>query len=206
MIFPLILALIITIIISLFYHSKIKKFKKDISGNKSDFWLSIDEKNNFKNTHKEYSNTKDIIDNAHNRAVAAGVMKNKDGNYSAKSKIGKEVIAILDRYEEPFTDLKNKLDKVKTMPLQRWTEFNKTIKIYNFFTYLAATFSLFIAILITLFFANKIVFIGILKNELVLSIILLIIVLLFIYEQAKDRATAFTPKPPIVSHNNIDDY
>ena len=212
-------------------YGRSEEIKKEIKGDYSDFWLSDDEKCDFKNTHKEYSNVKDIIVNANNRAINAGVTRNQDGRYSARSKVGKEVRAIFERYEEPLNNLTQKFDKIRTLPLQRWTDFDNSIKKYKAYGYSALAYIILIIgyglyigkssfadmyspykkvvnnLIAT--FTDSYTNIPLLEGEgmlLTIATIGAFIIFFSIYKLLPDQASAFSPEPPVVDSNNLDNY
>ena len=73
--------------------------KKRISGNMSDFWLGKQEKDEFKEKAVMLNKVTDIINEANQKGLKAGISQNKDGSFSARSNIGKEIRNTLEKYE-----------------------------------------------------------------------------------------------------------
>ncbi len=117
---------IILLLGSLFFGLKRRGYTKYVQGNLSDFWLDDDEKQEFKEVSK-------ILDDAHNAIADAkttgrikNVSVNKDGSFSARSKLGKELREIIEenemiigRYDESHTQMVN-------LPQTRWKNFRNT--------------------------------------------------------------------------------
>lgn len=128
----LILISIATPIVLIFgyMYNKVKAgyIKNRISGTMSDFWLDNSEKEEFKEKINQLTQTNNIIEKATEKAMNAELSLNKDGSFSARSKIGKETRATLEKYEPIKNSLSNYLYDLQNLPLYRWEVFNGYIK------------------------------------------------------------------------------
>lgn len=212
-------------------YGKVEQDKKNIVGEPSDFWLSDEEKKEFEDVYSDYSRVEDIITSANNKAIKANISKNKDGQFSARSKIGKEVRAVFERYGATFAELTSNFDAIRYLPLQRWLAFDKAIKKYKAYSYAVISY-----ILITICYGfylgksslsamyepyskilNNLVSVFTDKYEeipmdsgevaiITVASIGSIVVFLSVYKLLPGQATAFSPIPPIVSPRNLNDF
>jgi hypothetical protein len=119
----------IVLIVGYMYNkAKAGEIKKRISGTMSDFWLNKREKDEFKEKVNLLFHVDDIIEKANEKGTNAGISRNKDGSFSARSNLGKEIRATLKKYEPVKSSLSNYLYELQNLPLSRWEEFNGYIK------------------------------------------------------------------------------
>lgn len=99
-----------------------------LSGTMSDFWLNKEEKKDYYEILKKLVYVNDIINAANDKAHAHKVSKNKDGQFSARSKVGKEVQATLQEYIPKQNSLYDEKEYYESLPKVRWNKFNKFAK------------------------------------------------------------------------------
>lgn len=111
---------------SLYFGLKLKNYKNILKGNLSDFWLDGDEKKEFKEISTVLTDANNAISDAKTTGRIKKVSINKDGSFSARSNLGKELRAIIEenemiigRYGDSFLDLVN-------LPQSRWKNFRNT--------------------------------------------------------------------------------
>jgi len=194
----------------------------------SDFWLGKQEKDEFKEKAVMLNKVTDIINEANQKGLKAGISQNKDGSFSARSNIGKEIRNTLEKYEPIKTSLNNDLYNLQNLPIYRWEAFNKYVKnkkafmwsfalwccvllSYNFALgkqSIAQLFYVYLAIA-TNFFRNE-------KNRLALSdddiqmvvvTTAIAIITYFLFRLIfKKSGTKYSPYPEKVSVKNVDSY
>lgn len=128
----LIFAIIVTIVISpiifigvcLYYKAKIKKYMP-IPQNTSDFWLNENEKQNFIEKHQTLTQAFQNIQIATNHGIEQGISKNKDGSFSRRSRIGKQVAMVIDKSNEIIENNQEEYRMLTNLPQQKWKEFKK---------------------------------------------------------------------------------
>lgn len=107
-----------------YYDRKFKNWKGKLSGTMKDFWLNDEEKERFKeltHTASAFSTQNDAL---RQQGVDAGLSRNKDGAFSARSNLGKQIRATL---EENTPKLELALKRIKWLsrqPRERWDSFN----------------------------------------------------------------------------------
>ncbi len=107
---------------------KYSEFKDNLAGNESDFWLNDDEKKEFLTNLENLRLANSHIKKANDRAKQHDISVNKDGSFSARSKVGKEVNEVLNKYEPIARNLHNDLSHLQNLPKSRWSEFNEYYK------------------------------------------------------------------------------
>jgi cell division protein FtsL len=80
----------------IYKNFKSSKVKSTLEGNESDFWLNDAEKNSFKTRFNEFSQVSQLIEDANQKGENEGVSRNQDGQFSARSKLGKEIRSVLE--------------------------------------------------------------------------------------------------------------
>ena len=116
----------IVLLIGYFYYSfKSNTIKKTIHGEMSDFWLSENEKDNFKTLSYQLEETSEIIQAYKQKGIVAELSINKDGSFSQRSKLGKEIHSILTTYEPIKLDIQSQLLILSYKPYNEWINFNK---------------------------------------------------------------------------------
>jgi hypothetical protein len=202
----------IILLVGYFYSkSKFNEIGKNLSNSVSDFWLTDKEKEQYKDTYDEYNKALNIIEKAHKKAEKANISKNKDGSYSLRSNLGKEISHTLEE-SEPFRDsLESDLDDFQQTPLNKWKSFNEhasreRIFLYSFYFWCVVNIYYFIKYG---FNSTKIIQayrdISI-SSPLTIAAVLTIFVFIIFYFVIDDRGTQFSPIPPEVTMDNVDDY
>lgn len=110
---------------------KSEETRKNLKGTVGDFWLSASERRDFKKTFGDASTTRRLIDQANARGNHAGISRNKDGTFSARSKLGKELKAFINRHEPILDQLDDTLRSLETRPAARWARYNNYLRNAN---------------------------------------------------------------------------
>jgi len=111
----------------------------------SDFWLDDEEKKAYKEKlleieqkEKELEEINELIEDTNRRGDEAGVSRNLDGSFSARSKLGKELRKALEKYESMKRDLERQLSNLRfwlgqleRTPQERWNSYLKEWKTFN---------------------------------------------------------------------------
>ena len=118
----------------------------------ADFWLNSDEKVQFKKQLESLRVVRDVIERANQKGIEAGISKNQDGCFSARSKVGKEIRATLEKYEPIKRSLTKEVIELRDRPIFRWEIFNGYVKKAQ--SFMAAFFS-WIATLLYYFVASE---------------------------------------------------
>lgn len=223
------LATPIVLIIGYMYNKvKASDIKKRISGTMSDFWLNQSEKNKFNEKVNQLVQVNDIIEKANEKGTNAGISRNKDGSFSARTNLGKEIRATLEKYEPVKSSLSNYLYYLQNLPLSRWEEFNGYIKnaksfmwslilwcsalLYYFITLgkqsIMEIFIVYLA-LATNFFREEANQLPIFDGDIQMVAVGTTIAILtyFIFRMIfKNSGSKYSPHPEKVSLKNIDSY
>lgn len=102
--------------------------KRRLSGDICDFWLNRDEKKQYINYYNEFCKIDKIIRDAINRGNEKGISVNKDGSFSSRSNLGKEINSIISTNLPIHSRLSKKVDYYKFLPINRWQEFNNHVR------------------------------------------------------------------------------
>ena len=86
-----------------------------------------EEKKSFKESYSKYSKVYNIIEQANKKGISAGISRNKDGSFSARSKIGKEIRDIKQKYIPIKNSLASQVNELSMLPRTKWEEFNSYI-------------------------------------------------------------------------------
>lgn len=201
-----VIAVIIAPLAILLYAVYLKSKKlEDFLNENNNVWLSLEEKQEFVENYQIYSETVRMINWAHHLAEQHHVSINQDGSYSRRSKIGKEINAILER-EEPIHDsLKQRLCELSAAPEKTYRKiiFNlsflhsaKYALIFWVISFAAAYFSNDQQVLKISFFYSGAISIG--------------CMLVFFFLQKKKLKNELAAKgiaePPEVDINNVNSY
>lgn len=223
------LATPIVLIIGYIYNKvKALEIKKRISGTMSDFWLNKSEKDEFKEKMNQFIQVDDIIEKANEKGTKAGISRNKDGSFSARSNLGKEIRATLEKYEPIKSSLSNNLYELQNLPLSRWEEFNGYIKneksfMWSLILWCTALLYYYIRLgkqsileifipylaLATNFFRDEANQLLIVDGDIQMVAVATIIAILtyFIFRMIfKKSGSKYSPHPEKVSLENIDSY
>lgn len=184
-----------------FNKDKFSKIKDRLNGNKYDFWLTPEEKDGFQRSAKEYVHVRNIIDEANQKGIDKNISKNKNGTFSSRSSLGKEIQDILKIYTPKMHLFKNEVVYFTNLPRNRWLEFN---------TYVQRTYAFLWAFV---GWASMFVFLQIFKdynlnNQLFelsfISAIVAIICYAVTINTTNNIAEKYTPIPDEVDFSNID--
>jgi hypothetical protein len=213
-----------------YMYNKVKagEIKKRISGTMSDFWFNKSEKDEFKEKVNQLIQVNGIIEKANEKGTNAGITRNKDGSFSARSNLGKEIRATLEKYEPVKSSLGNYLYDLQNLPLSRWEEFNGYIKnaksfMWSLILWCAALLYYFITLgkqsiskifipylaLATNFFRDEANQLPIVDGDIQMVAVATIIAILtyFIFRMIfNDSGSKYSPRPEKVSLENIDSY
>ncbi|WP_419225227.1 hypothetical protein [Acinetobacter sp. A2] len=99
------------------------KYQK-INKNYSDFWLDEEEKQQFLRSYESWIVYDDEIEELHSLARRNRVSINANGNFSRKSKVGKQVQDRLDDIVPEWQSLKETKEYLEYLPQSRWKEFH----------------------------------------------------------------------------------
>jgi len=69
-----------------------------------------------------------LIDKEHSKASKNNVSKNKDGSYSLRSKVGKEISASLSTLEPEMEALMQDYNNHPMLPINQWNDFNGVLR------------------------------------------------------------------------------
>ncbi len=118
------------VIIIGYLYNKIKEseIRENLTGTMADFWLTDGEKRDFKEKVSKLSQVKQVIQQANNKGEQAGINKNQDGTFSARSKVGKELKATISKYEPIKFNLIEYLQELQSLPISRWEVFNNYVR------------------------------------------------------------------------------
>lgn len=91
----------------------------------SDFWLDDLEKNEYISSLKGLNYESEIIDSAHQAAKENNIAINKDGSYSKRSNMGKQISAILVEHVPLQARYKAAIKHLERLPYSRWSKFTQ---------------------------------------------------------------------------------
>lgn len=113
-----------------YFSNKLKynEVKDTLTGTESDFWVNDEEKNEFLTDLDSLRQANSHIENANDKAREHNIAVNKDGSFSARSKVGKQVNEVLNKYEPIARGLNDDLYFLQNLPKSRWNEFNEAYK------------------------------------------------------------------------------
>lgn len=97
-----------------------KTVSKSLNGNYSDFWLTIDQKENFRETYSALSAALGQLNAAKQQGLDAGVSVNKDGRFTARSQLGKELRQRVETLEPKVNELTRRYYRLRDMPKEQW--------------------------------------------------------------------------------------
>ena len=186
---------------------KSRRFKKYLSNNNSDFWLTQEEKTEFKSKYKKLATEISKIEKAEARGKKENIPINKDGSFSARSTVGKEIRNIIDTSRPIVEQLSVEIEDLSSTPQQIWNEFNLYVKREYAFLY-----SLYVWFTTTAICYGYVYFKSMKMEEQyhIVAIITAIVSILsyFIFKLIilKNKANKYTPMPPIVTVENVGQY
>jgi len=219
----------ILIIVTFIYHTLMAaKIKKRLSGTMSDFWLNESEKKLFKQNTQNLAEVTNIIEQAIQSGLKAGISVNLDGAFSARSNLGKEIRLTLEKYEPMKDNLILNLSSLIDLPIKRWAVFNSHIEngrslIMAFIAWLSSWLYFFLKSgkknfmeilnpyigMITNIFRGQDKQISITSNDYVnIGITTLIVIATYFISSIffGNSGENYSPKPEKVSEENVDLY
>lgn len=123
------LATPVVIIIGYLYNkTKEVEIRKKITGTMADFWLEDNEKRDFKEKAYQLSKVEKIIQQANDNGEESGISRNQDGTFSARSKLGKELKETINKNEAIKSNIVGYLIELQNLPISRWKRFNNYVK------------------------------------------------------------------------------
>lgn len=139
------------VLIVLFLSNRAKYFtlKASVKGDISDFWLDASEQTNFASLVTRLGNAVREIEEAESRGDHENVSRNKDGCFSKRSRLGKELCSIIERNRQIIEEFSDEYLRYKSLPHNRWKSFKN-----SFIVYRSAFTGLIFWILAVLFEAN----------------------------------------------------
>jgi len=111
----------------------------------SDFWLNEEEKKTYKEKlveieqkERELEDINKLIEDTNRKGDEAGISRNLDGSFSARSKLGKELRRALKKYESIKRDLeyqlsrlRSQLEQLRMIPQERWSSYIREWNAFN---------------------------------------------------------------------------
>lgn len=110
-----------------FYKRKLKNEYSSLNGDESDFWLSHVEQGDYIQLAHTLSHAYTAIDDAKLKGRNEGVSQNQDGQFSARSNLGKELRNIIGSNERTIENNKDNYNYLRFLPQSRWEEFSNTV-------------------------------------------------------------------------------
>lgn len=210
----LISAPIVFILMACFYGYSFSKQRNQLNGDYSDFWLNSEEKQQFKHSTKQFNHAQSQISQAHQVAKTNQIGINKDGSYSKRSKLGKQICQLLDTYQPIEDESKQVLGSLAHQPYQNWLSFQtkaikKSSSIRALFIWILAFVGVCLYNQVHPFdtFLDYITLQS--ENHMLFAIAGLASIIGFFLNYAIQRQSLsdnLTPQPPLVDSNNIDSY
>ncbi|RBP52976.1 hypothetical protein [Arenicella xantha] len=219
---------IVLLIVLSYYTYKSDSVKRTLAGDMSDFWLNESEKSEYKQTLTEYQHADHLIQEANSLGKSEGVSRNKDGTFSARSKLGKKLRSTIERYQPNRTASLDYLILISELPISRWSEFNDNLK-----KRFASIFAILAWVSTLIYYSVKLgvesvrdvlsAYIAMASNpfrgsenqlptaagdwDMIIISSLVAIISYFLFKFIfRNPASTFTPKPETVSMENIDSY
>lgn len=109
-----------------YYRVKRQKQFGRLNGSLSDFWLTNTERSTFTQLATTLLQSQQAIDAANERGAQAGLDRNLDGRFSARSNLGKEIRNIEEHNEAIITRYWGDYEYYRDLPKSRWLEFRET--------------------------------------------------------------------------------
>ncbi len=192
-------------------YLKFKRVKSTIKNDYADFWLNVEEKKTFSAASKELLIAIDEVKKVERLALENNISRNKDGSFSARSNLGKEIRATLEHYKPIITVKKSVYTNLRKKPQARWNDFSLMYQKAKAFQYalvgwifLIVFFPVYEKILnSTEFFQN---------SEMTTWFILFIcaVISLIVYvlsgQKFKYKTEQYSPYPPEVTLKNLNNY
>lgn len=117
---------IIYLFIYLYYRTK-------ITGKMSDFWLTRDEKEDFKKTAATLQASMETIKKSNITGDNEVISRNADGSFSQNENRGKELKSIIDNKQSTINQNNDHLQYLAALPKTRWKKFrNAYSRFYSF--------------------------------------------------------------------------
>jgi len=186
---------------------KTKQVKQVLSGNISDFWLDSQDKDIFKQKHKQLISAINKVQKAEARGRQEGVSLNKDGSFSARSNVGKEIRLIIDQTKPIIDELSSEVEDLAGIPLQLWDEFNLYVRreyafLYSLYVWFIAAGSCSIYVFVKQWKMDN----AWDKIAIISAVICIISYFIFRNIVVAEKGAQFSPRPPEVSIENVGAY
>jgi len=193
-----------------FNQIKIRKTKSALKGNYSDFWLDNEEKQTFVTLGNELLHAIQKVKEAEHVAIANKISRNKDGSFSARSKIGKEVRAVIEHYQPVVHSKKSVFFAMSSKPQQQWRAFSNRLGNANSFKY--AFYMWLLSFIVAVSYLKIFKSINVYQQHDMLTYVLtgsaVVSAIVYFVCKAKPQVQAekYTPYPPEVTLENVNSY
>lgn len=116
-----------------FIYCKIRALllQKKIPKNISAYWLDNESKASFKRGFSEFKELSNAIAAEKRRGEDEGISVNQDGNFSARSNLGKELRANIENLNKKLHPKELWLDYTRSLPLSNWLSDHEAFNSYN---------------------------------------------------------------------------
>lgn len=118
---------------TIIYAFRFSSSKRKLNNDLGDFWLSQEDRTDFKRKFSALQECTNLIEDAERRGNEAGISRNMDGSFSARSNLGKEIRQIFSKYKPAKQKLTAQLNQLQHVPLERWKQFNSKASYYKAF-------------------------------------------------------------------------
>ena len=193
---------------SIIYYSKETTLKESINGEVSDYWLSDKEKKELRKNTKQKEKAEKLLTEAYEKGQEANLSKNKDGSFSKRSKLGKEINKIEEKQKPIYHESIGNEIFLEKLPKNRWKNDRKNLSDYVSKTR-GFIWGLISWIVLLVYFGIESNWNYQLSMRFGLSTILIPIVVFFIamvISLISFKNNALSKEPPKVSTKNIDTY
>jgi hypothetical protein len=112
-----------------YYSVKVRKRIAGLAGTAEDFWLDARQRAAFRNTARREAALGLELGRMLEEAEARGLSRNKDGSYSRRSKLGKDI----NRVVGELHGLRDNMSELAALPRHGWDKFNHNIRACNGF-------------------------------------------------------------------------
>jgi hypothetical protein len=190
--FNIILPIILIVVIVITKKEIDKQNNNHLNYSISDFWLNLDEKERFKKLNLELIYRYDSIEYLHSQAVKHNVSKNKNGNYSNRSNMGKTINEKLKEFKTGLSSIEREFNELKSKPSKDWDSFISEMSSDYGVLYASMVSMLsFIILIIT-------------HQPTAICLIPGIVTFFVSYSIFNKKYLNNYPKPPLVSVDNVD--
>lgn len=115
---------IFVLLFGLFYGLKFYWQYIKVNNDYSDFWLKSSEKQKYIQYYNQFTQYSTIIDDAHSLARTKNISINKDGSYSQRSNVGKQVQQAISRSQPYYQQAMHEVEYYQNLPYNRWLGFH----------------------------------------------------------------------------------